>query len=84
MTVRRPRLVRSRMLLRRDGRRKCALYLVTACITCGWSAIEPPPDDEDDPETLGLVLVPEHTQEACDAHRRARDAEPPDYARMQA
>jgi hypothetical protein len=59
------------MLLRKAGRRTRNLYLVTACLTCGSSWIEPPHDENEEP-SLDLVLVPEHTPAACDEAQRAR------------
>lgn len=61
------------MLLRKPGRRTKRLYLVTACLTCGSSWIEPP-HDEDEPPALDLVLVPEHTPEACEKARAVRES----------
>lgn len=59
------------MLLHRPGRRAKRLYLVTACLSCGSSWIEPPHDEDAEP-ALDLVLVPEHTDAACAEAQRAR------------
>jgi hypothetical protein len=63
------------MLLCPAGRRTRNLYLVTACLTCGSSWVEPPHDETEDP-TLDLVLVPEHTEEACAEARAVRQSTP--------